>query len=495
MGKMGWKGNDPEIIIVGSGLGGLVAGALLSKRNHSVLLLKERGYQRSHRAKGYRFIPFSSLSEKLINTTLLQKASQTLNLPFLTIFPEGRRQDKSNLNIQKQKVAFQVIFPKARVDLYSQPSQYQRELSREFPKEVSPIGGFYKEMEDLQHLLMEMKIKEGLWSLFPLRPRSLVKRWLPFQLISKEGIDERLLPFSTEFRQFIQLQLSSWGNLFLNRFSLALAAYVLLYHETTGELISGLDIEELEEKILREFVQAGGRVEEIEKVEQIRKKWRRGFIVSLEGDRRVFESKLLILNSPLHRLSGLMDGREKRLSRWEKRIQPRYVLLPLLMGIREKVIPVGMRDLLISVLDLEKPFDGGNFLLLSLTPKGDETNAPEGRRALTVESLLLLEDWDRTSLAEHQKSVIRHLGHLFPFLDRYIDFTDFDWANEQIPHWSYSHFIYKTDSKFHWREGVVPTRISKNLYFIGKENFPYLGLEGEVLSGFMAAEQILKRYR
>ena len=492
---MDLKGNDPEIIILGCGLGGLVAGTLLSKRNHSVLLLKESGYQRSHREKGYRFVPFSSLSEKRLKPILLQKISQALNLPLLTISPEEQRRDKSDLDIQKQKVAFQVILPKARVDLYSQRFQFQRELKREFPKEVIQIEGFYKEMDHLRHLLMKMKVKEGPRSLFPLRPHSLVKRWLPFQLFSKGGMDERLLPFSTEFRQFIQLQLKYWGNLFLDRFPLALAAYILLSNEESSELISDLDIEELEERILEGFVHAGGRVEEIESVERISKKWRRGFIVSLKGDRRLFQSKMLILNSPLHRLSNLMDGREKRLLRWEKRIQPQYVLLPFFLGIREKVIPVGMRDLLISVLDLEKPFDGGNFILLSLSPKGDETNAPEGRRALTVESLVLFEDWDQTSLVEHQKSVMRHLEHLFPFLDRYIDFTDFSWANEQVARWSYPHFLYKTNSDFHWREGVVPTRISKNLYFIGKENLPYLGLEGEVFSGLMVAEQILKRYQ
>jgi hypothetical protein len=47
---------------------------------------------------------------------------------------------------------------------------------------------------------------------------------------------------------------------------------------------------------------------------------------------------------------------------------------------------------------------------------------------------------------------------------------------------------------FQWRERIVPTRISKDLYFTGKENHPHLGLEGEVLSGLMVAEQILKKY-
>ena len=492
---MRWKGDDPEIIVLGSGLGGLVAGTLLSRRDHSVLLLKGSGCPRSHKEKGYRFVPFSGLSEKRLGPTFLRKISQALNLPLLTSAQEEERLAKSDLEIRKKKVAVQVILPKARIDLFSERSRYQREWSREFPTEVTQIEGFYKEMDHLQHLLMKMKIKEGPRSLFPLRPRSLVKRWLPFQPFPKGGIDERLLPFSTEFRQFIQLQLISWGNLCSDRFPLPLAAYVLLSNEESGELISAVDIEELEEKILEGFIQAGGRVEEIEKVERISKKWRKGFVISLEGDRRVFRSKLLILNSPLHRISNLMDGRGNRLSKWEKRIQPRYVLFPFFLGIREKVIPVGMRDLMISIMDLEKPFDNGNLLLLSLSPKGDETNAPEGRRALTVESLVLFDEWDQSSLVEHQKCVMRHLEHLFPFLGKYIDFTDFSWASEQVPHWFYPHFLYGTTSNFNWREEMVPTRMSRNLYFTGKENFPYLGLEGEVFSGLMAAEQILKKYQ
>jgi len=41
---------------------------------------------------------------------------------------------------------------------------------------------------------------------------------------------------------------------------------------------------------------------------------------------------------------------------------------------------------------------------------------------------------------------------------------------------------------------LIPIRISKNLYFIGKENFPYLGLEGEVWGGLRVGEEILKRF-
>jgi hypothetical protein len=37
-------------------------------------------------------------------------------------------------------------------------------------------------------------------------------------------------------------------------------------------------------------------------------------------------------------------------------------------------------------------------------------------------------------------------------------------------------------------------RMSKSIYFLGKENFPYWGVEGEVFGGLTVAQQILRRF-
>ncbi len=175
------------------------------------------------------------------------------------------------------------------------------------------------------------------------------------------------------------------------------------------------------------------------------------------------------------------------------RIRPRYLLFPCFFGIREKVVPVGMRDFLVSMVDLEKPYGGGNVLFLGLSPRGDETQAPEGRRGLIAQTLIPFEGWERTSWTFLQESVVNHLNQIIPFLENYLDFFDFEWAGRQVGRWSYPHFLYETIGPFDWRAGVIPTQLSKDLYFIGKENFPYLGLEGQVLSGLLVAHQVLKK--
>jgi len=229
-------------------------------------------------------------------------------------------------------------------------------------------------------------------------------------------------------------------------------------------------------------------------VEEVKKEWRKGFTLSLKGGKRVFQSKSLIFSSPLQGFSNLLGKMGKLLSTWNEKIKPRYVLLPLFLGIREKGVPVGMKDLLVSILDLKKPYEGGNILFIALSPKGDEAEAPQGKRALTVESLIPMRKWDQSCLMEHQKGVMEHLNHLFPFLEKNIEFTDWSRANEPCLGWFYPHFLYETIPDFQWREGVVPTQIAKHIYFTGKENFPYLGVQGEVYSGLMVAQQILQRY-
>jgi choline dehydrogenase-like flavoprotein len=75
------KNDRYEIIIVGSGLAGWVAGALLAKQKRPVLLLKEKGFQTSFTGDRYRFKPFSSFSEKCPKPSMIQKLIQKLDLP------------------------------------------------------------------------------------------------------------------------------------------------------------------------------------------------------------------------------------------------------------------------------------------------------------------------------------------------------------------------------------------------------------------------------
>ena len=78
---MKWQGDEYEVIVLGSGLGGLIAGTYLSKEHRRVLLLKENPYHPFREEKGYRFVPFSNFSEKRIKVALLKRISKELEFP------------------------------------------------------------------------------------------------------------------------------------------------------------------------------------------------------------------------------------------------------------------------------------------------------------------------------------------------------------------------------------------------------------------------------
>jgi len=488
---MKWNDSDHEVAVLGSGLSGLIAGTMLAKKKHRVLLLRESGYQTSYARGGYRFVPFSSFSERRLKLPLLHKIAQGLGISLLSSRREGGTSPRKNSD--KQKVAFQVILPEARIDLFCDRPLLEMEWKREFPKEVAEISKFYEEMDSLRDLIEKEKTKESPSPFFPLRRRSWIKRFLSMDGLPKTGTGERLSFFSKEFNEFIRLQMVSWGNLHSGHFPVSLAAY-LLPNDDSGEWFVGGDLASLEEKILERFVHLEGRIEEIEMVGEAHLERKNGFILFLERGQKVFRSEHLVINAPLGHLTDPSGRWEKPLSKWRKKVCPRYVLVPFFVGIREKAVPVGMRDLLVSIRDIQKPYEAGNLLFLGLSSPGDESEAPEGRRALTVESVMPLGELDEDSLAGQEKGVRDHLQYLFPFMENHIEFIDSNWTKAQISRWSYPHYLYEATSSFDWREELVPTRLAKRLYFTGKENFPFLGVEGEILSGFMVASDILKKY-
>ena len=476
-----------DIIVLGSGFGGLITAAILAGKGRRVLLLKEKGYKAFYQRNGYRESPFSSFTERRLGPSLFQRISHKLSLSLL------------DWNLEKEvDVPSQVILPEARINASTEPSLLRKEWKREFPGELSQIEGIYKEFDRLRELLKDEE-KKSPSPFFPLKRKSLLGKHFSFPFVSlflgPHGIGEKLSSFSREFREFVRLQLLSRGNLLPDRFPVLLSAYMLL-REEWSQWLPQMTLEKVSEDIQSLFLQSGGEIEEIERVEKATKEWGQGFMLMLAGDRRIFQGRALTLNGPLHSFAKLSGNVEKVIVRWSERVYPRYLLFPCFLGVREKVVPCGMRDLLVSILDLERPYEQGNLLLLGISPRASETASPEGHRMLTAVSLIPVTrlgasvDLDQTSAASHEESVMGHLNHLIPFLERYIEFADFDWAREETRRWSYPHFLYETASDFDWREGIVPNRLSHNLYFVGKENFPYLGLEGEVLSGLMVAEAI-----
>lgn len=467
-----------DITVIGAEAGGLFASAILAKRNLSVLILKEKGYKPFFEKYGYRFEPFSNLTERSLNKRLIRWVYEELGL--------STKEFSSN-DINKKEIFYQIILPENRIDIINDFSSFfEIEMRREFEKELGKIINFYDNMRDIEEKIKKITIKDFPQDLFPVRKACALRR-LFSSLFREKDIGKRLKVFSEEFKNFIILQLFPNGNLIPYNLPTSLTAWILM--NSIESRVPSFDIYNLN-KVLMESINASGvRIEEVRRIERIERKSKKGFIIKTVEEEKEFESRYIIVNHPIKNISYFNGEEKKRISKWKRFIEPYYFIVPFFLGIREKVIPVGMKDLVISLYDLRKPFENGNLIYFSLSPK-DGDKAPTGKRALVLECLIPFENLG-SSIEECKKYIISHLGYIIPFLEDYIDLKVFEWAENQLFSWSYPHFIYKVGANFDWREGIVPNQISRNLFFIGKENFPYLGLEGELIGGYLTAKNII----
>jgi len=473
-----------ETIVIGTGIGGLFAAALMAKRGISILILKEKGYEPYLEKSGYRFVPFSNFTEKNLSKKLIELVFEELEISssFSSIHLEESEKSK--------EVYYQVILPENRIDVLNNKEIFETELKREFKSEIKRILKFYDEIGDFRTILRNIKSTEVPAEFFPLRKYNPLRNWFLNIFFKRKDVRKRLVSFSEEFREFIKLQLISHGNLLSDQFSLLISTYIL----TRGVegIDKSIDIERLKSKIINKYLDSGGEIEEIEKIKNIERRFKERFLINLSEEDRVLESKFLILNCPFRNILSFMKDEKGRIFKWKSLIRPYYVILPSFLGIQEKVVPVGMKDLIVSIFNPKRSYENGNLIYLSLSPKGNEEMAPRNKRALVVEYLIPFKNLNSRQ-KNYKKDLMTHLNHIIPFLEDYIDFIDFDWAEEQLSFWSYPHFIYGNAFNFDWRSGIIPNRFLKNLFFVGKENFPYLGLEGEIISGYITARQILNQ--
>lgn len=312
-----------DLIVLGAGIGGLAAAALLARQGKNVIVFvpgnEVGGAFVPARAEGYQFPLGPTLSFGNERAGTLQKLSAELG-----IMSGG----------SGRSAGYQVALPDRRITVYPEKTGTLEELRREYPNEIDGIVKFF-------HLVDKIAVrssKSRLSSFLAQHRRSsaLLKRYR----------------FSPELLSFFDIQ----SRYFFGQSVHDLPISRLVSMITTSPLYEPQGFKIIADLLLEVILKHDGVVRFSEPFPEMMPQ--RGNRIGLSTADGPAESGAVLLNT-------------------RGRLRDSFHFI----GILDQGVPVGMRHEVICLPDYARP---GDLFSLALSRHGDERAAPRGKRALTV---------------------------------------------------------------------------------------------------------------
>jgi phytoene dehydrogenase-like protein len=327
-----------------------------------------------------------------------------------------------SLQFRRLDPGFQMVLPHHRLSLYADEDPFGREIRREFPGQAEGILLFFRRMKELHRRMGDFLKRELTHPPQDLQARWEQRRSIPFSLsdIMKEGKPSLLPQLKTlkgdgEAHQLIDGLLQGLGGVKGRDCSLLYAStlFALLQEHIYYPLGGGRGVYEA---LLAAYQKNGGEMRRISgglRLIDDGKKIRG--LSNAEGEAFLSDT---ILGGPalweIHRAGGSPEEAARK----GKRLPWRRNLV-LFLGLDEEVLPEEMKENVLLIPDPARSCRHPNPIWILLSPRGDETRAPQGKRALSAILPLsadhLAEEEDGEATASE---LMRELEEFLPFLSR-----------------------------------------------------------------------------
>ena len=487
-----------DVIVIGSGIGGLVTATQLAAKGASVLVLERYlipgGSAGYFEREGYRFDVGASMIFGFGDrgtTNLLTRALKAVNVSLETI---------------PDPVQIHYHLPQGlELKVHRDYGNFLQELTEHFPQEREGIRRFYDECWQVFNCLNAMDLlsleePRYLMRVFfqhPLACLGLVK-YLPQNVgeIARRYIQDPAL------LKFIDMECYCWSVVPADRTPMINAGMVFSDRHYGGINYPKGGVGQIAQKLVEGLEKAGGQIRYKARVTEIVRQNGRAIGVQLASGQVVRARQVVSNATRWDTFENLLPQAEMPPSetKWRKRYQKSPSFFSLHLGVKAEVLPPGTECHHILLEDWECMEAAKGTIFVSIPTLLDPDLAPSGHHIIHAFTPDWIENWQNLSHSDYEAKkeevaaqIIDRLSALFPNLIAGLDYQE---AGTPRTH---RRFLGRMDGTY----GPIPARklmgllgmpfnrtAVPGLYCVGDSTFPGQGLNAVAFSGFACAHRI-----
>lgn len=481
---------DDRVIIIGAGIGGLVTGALLSKRGRKVTILEQSsgigGCCKSFSRSGFRFDVGASFFPDILLSGLDQVLRE-LGLEIERIFSDP---------------FYHLCIPGHRIGIYRNNHITKDEWAREFPTLCTDINKLFNHLFFVEKRIQDENGNMGDGILrknkYLINALPVWEKWL-YKWISAKRILTRAINHSPLLKA-LDLQTAFWGQTNFSKANLAFASMITALPQRGGfQIKGGSGI--LSSLLTKYILDKGGEIRLNSKVSEIILINDEVQGIKLEN-KSALEGGIFIANTTPWSLYNHLLPKDKKTEKMIKALSkipdPKGVFT-LFLGVKSDCLPSEMGQ---EVLFLPDEINR-EPIFISVSPEKDTQRAPQGYRAMTAFQYTQANRWQKekkiymTQKQQKVETFISELKRLLPFLEEGLCFYE---AATPITYERYTarpNGIVKGIPQFcslYDNRALSEFTCYNNIYIIGDCISPSMGVEGVCRTALRLVNWIAKKY-
>ncbi|BAZ49028.1 phytoene dehydrogenase-related protein [Nostoc sp. NIES-4103] len=487
-----------DVIVIGSGIGGLVTATQLAAKKAKVLVLERYlipgGSAGYFERQGYRFDVGASMIFGLGQkgtTNLLTRALEAVNVSQQTIVDpvQIHYHLPNGLDIKVDRTY----------------DKFLQNLIAYFRHEAQGIRRFYDECFKVFNCLNSMDLLSleepryliGSFLQHPLACLGLLK-YLPQNV----GDVARRYIKDPQLLKFIDMECYCWSVVPADMTPMINAGMVFSDRHYGGVNYPKGGVGQIAQKLVEGLEKAGGEIRYQARVTKIIVERGRAVGVQLANG-QIYRAKHIVSNATRWDTFGKLLPVEKiptNEKKWQQSYQKSPSFLSLHIGVKESVLPSGTECHHIILEEWEKMAASAGTIFVSIPTLLDPDLAPVGYHIIHAFTPHSIDDWQGLSANEYEMKkekiawqIIDRLEKIFPGLDAGLDYLEVGTPR------THRRFLGREDGTY----GPIPRRklpgllkmpfnrtAIPGLYCVGDSTFPGQGLNAVAFSGFACAHRI-----